>query len=402
MPYTSLRLLFTIVLALLSAISARAQTAPTADDGAKSAETTPATAENLPLISTPELFQVVNPDALKIDKLLDFEKRDIRVTLRNISDQSLQIEGARLTCDCLSFLEKTAPCTLKPGEEVHIAARIDGGHMKTKPFVRTILLDVAGRDVAVLHLTGEVVPMVSYIPTQVMNIGTFAGAYIPWQRTFTLKTAFPPTQQVTLQTPTEDPLFTYELTSVEPQSYSLVVKPKLPMPKGKFHHVIKVPTAGLDQYGPVLLAISGQVTGWRLMLDNPDLSFSTTGLKHEETITKEVRLVFDDDSKAPSRGRRLSRMHRHSQDDDKVEEYAVAKEEQASEKLKELEFWEAIAKNVNASLPAGVTMTTTATPGAVVATLAFPPQFFSRTRRLLIPFTADGQNCGRLILQAAP
>lgn len=401
MPITSLRSFATLILVLLATVSAWPQT-PLATNSANPTEPTAAAAEALPLITPPELFQVVTPDVMKIGKLLDFEKRDIRVTLRNISNQILQIEGTRLTCDCLSFIEETTRGALKPGEELRIAVCIDGGRMKTKKFVRTVLLDVAGQDVAVLYLTGEVIPMVSYAPTQVMNIGSFAGENVPWERTFTLKTAFPPTQQVTLLTPPDDPFFSYELTNSESQSYSLVVRPKLPMPKGKFHHVIKVPVEGLDRYGPVLLAISGQVTGWRLMLENPDLSFSTAGMKHDEAITKEVRLVLRDDSQATGRGRGLARARQHGHDDDNDRDY-VAKDELASEKLKELGMWEALAKTVLATrLPPGVTMTTSATPGAVVATLSFPPQFFSRTRRLIIPFYANNVDCGRLIIQAAP
>jgi hypothetical protein len=387
---------------LLTTVPAWPQATPQATDGAKpTTEPTVATAEALPLITTPELFQVVTPDVMKIGKLLDFEKRDIRVTLRNISNQILQIEGTRLTCDCLSFIEETTRGALKPGDELRIAVCIDGGHMKTKPFVRTVLLDVAGQDVAMLYLTGEVIPMVSYAPTQVMNIGSFAGENVSWERTFTLKTAFPPSQQVTLRPPPDDQLFSYELTTLEPQSYSLVVRPKLPLPKGKFHHVIKVPVEGLDRYGPVLLAISGQVIGWRLMLENTDLSFTTTGMNHEETTTKEVRLVLRDGKSALSSSQKRFQIQRHSEDNAK--EYAVAPEELASEKLKELGMWEALAKQVQAApLPPEVTMTTSATPGAVIATLSFPPQFFSRTRRLIIPFYVGKLDCGRLIIQAAP
>lgn len=400
MPNTSLRLF--VVFAVLGALTAWPQVPPPATNGEKTAERTTAVADAPPLITTPDLFQVVNPDALKLGKLLDYEKRDIRITLRNISDQAWQIEGVRVTCGCLSMLEKTPPCALKPGEELHIAVRIDAGHIKLGPFKRMILVDVAGRDTTLVNLTGEVIPMLSYSPAQVVNLGSFAGENVPWERKFTLKTLFPPTQQVTLLPPPEDSLFSYELTTLEPQSYSLLVKPKLPLPKGKFHQVINLPVQGLDQYGPVMVALAGQVTGWRLMLENPDLSFSTAGMKHDEAITKEIRLVLRDDSQATSRGRGLARAKQHGHDDDKDKDVAVAKDELASDQLKELAMWEALAKTVEAfRLPPGVTMTTSAAPGAVIATLTFPPQFFASTRRFIVPFTANKSDCGRLIIQAA-
>lgn len=400
MSNNSLRSLVTLILALLTAVPAWPQATPQAAASAKPTETTAATAETLPLISTPELFQVVNPDALKIGKLLDYEKRDIRITLRNISNQVLQIKGTRLTCDCLTFLEEVAPGALKPGEELGLALRIDGGQMKIKSFVRTVLLDLVDHDVVVVYLSGEVISMVTYAPTQVMNIGTFAGVNVPWERVFSLKTAFPPSQQVSLLPPPEDPFFSYELTSPEPQSYSLVVRPKLPLPKGKFHHIIRIPTEGLEHYGPVLLAIDGQVTGWFLKLDNPNLSFSTAGMNHEEVTKKEVRLVLRDVGSGAG-GRRLSRLPQHSQSGEAGRDY-VAKDEMSSDKLKELDMWTPLAETVQAQLPSGVTMTAAATPGAVVVTLSFPPQFFSRARRLIIPFYANGASCDSLVIQATP
>lgn len=402
MSNTRLRSFIAVILALLNTFSAWAHDDhPTAKD-ANSAATDAKEAAAPKLLTAPELFEVVNPDAMKMDKLLDFEKRDIRIILRNISDRALQVEGTRVTCDCLSFPEKTAPGTIKPGEELRIDVRIDGGQMKTKPFTRTILLDVTGHDAIALYLTGEVISMVSYAPSQVMHLGSFAGVSIPWQRTFTLKTAFQPDEHVILQTPPEDALFRYELKALEPQSYALVVSPKLPMPKGKFHHIIKVPVEGLDGYGPVLLALGGQATGWRLKLDQPDLLITTTGLNHEESVTKELRLLLDDSKPTPNRMRKLARTMAHKHDDHEQPEYAVAADELASDKLQEPETWEDIAKNVNAVLPAGVTMSASGSPEAVLVSLTFPPQFFSRTRRLLIPFTAYGNNCGRLILQTAP
>lgn len=355
------------------------------------------------VISTPDLFQVMNPAALQLGTITDFAKRDIRITLRNVHSEPLHIERIRVTCSCLVMGSEIPATLLKPQEEISFATKLDAAEIKPGPFSRMVLVEVKGRDISLVYISGTVQPMLRFTPGRGLALGAFAGRDVSWERSVMIESTFPADQAISLQPPAEDELFSYELLSENPQVCKLNIRPKLPLPVGKLHHPVHLPVAGMDNYGPVIVIISGVVTGWRPQLESNQLNIILSEHKPGEAIVKEVRLVMKEQGDEPQAKRFLGASHRQGHDHAETPDNTIAKEELASDITKQITFWEGIAAGLDAPrLPPAVTMTKTPQADSLLLTLSFPADFFVRRRRQIIPFTYNKNNCGMLTITAKP
>lgn len=353
------------------------------------------------IISTPDIFQVVNPAALQLGTIMDFAKRDIRITLRNVHSEPLQIERIRVTCTCLTLAPEPPAGLLKPQEEISFTAKLDAAEIKPGPFSRMVLVEVKGRDITLVYINGTVQPMLTFTPGQALALGTFAGKDVPWERSIKITSAFSEKQNVLLQAPAEDDLFSYELHSDNPQVFSLSIRPKLPLPIGKLHHLVRLPVTGMDNYGPVMLAVNGTVTGWRPVLENNQLNVALSEHKPGETIVKDIRLVMKEQTEEPQVKNPLAAL-RHDHDHAEAPTNTIAKEELANSTIQQIAFWEGIASGLDARLPPSVTMSKTAQADSLLVSLSFPADFFARRRRQVIPFSYNKSSCGMLTITAKP
>ncbi|MDD4539235.1 MAG: DUF1573 domain-containing protein [Lentisphaeria bacterium] len=368
---------------------------PAAQDAAATAQ--PA------VVSTPELFQVVDPAALQLGTIMDFAKRDITITLRNIHSEPVHIERIRVTCSCLSLAAAPPATLLKSQEDITFTVKLDAAEIKPGPFTRMVLVEVKERDITLVYINGTVQSMFSFTPGQILDLGTFAGRDVPWERSFAIASKFPAQQPVSLQPPADDELFSYVLLTDNPQVFKLTVRPKLPLPAGKVQHQVQLPVTGVDNYGPVVLAIYGLVTGWWPVLENNQLHVALSEHKPGEPIVKTLRLVLHEQTAAPQGKKSLAAIrhdHGHHQAEDNPN--AIATEELASDSVKQIAFWEAIAKDITARLPPAVSMATTAQADSLLVSLSFPPDFFARRRRQIIPFSYGKNSCGMLTITARP
>jgi hypothetical protein len=388
-------LLFAFALGLISSFLALSEAAR-----AQIAETVEA---NSKIISTPELLQVMNPAVLQLGTIWDFSKRDLAVTLRNIHTEALHIERIRVTCTCL-IMDSAPPATiLQPQDEISFAVTLDAAEINAGDFSRMVLIEIAGRDISLLYITGKVQPMFSFEPGQILQLGSFAGQDFAWERSINIRSAFPDTQLVSLEPPVADELFSYELLSENPQSYQLHIQPKLPLPMGKLEHLIRLPVTGVENYGPVLLAIHGTVTGWCPVLEDEQLLIKLSELKAGEPIVKELRMVLrDPNAKKKARGSRAALRPRAHQQDADSSANPIAREELASEARQQRAFWEALTPHISARLPASVSMNCSAQEDAIMLSLSFPADFFARRRRMIIPFSYHKNSCGILTIMTTP
>ncbi|MGI5924385.1 MAG: DUF1573 domain-containing protein [Lentisphaeria bacterium] len=355
------------------------------------------------VISEPDLFQVMNPAALQLGNIMDFAKRDIKITLRNVHSAPLHIERIRVTCSCLAIESEVTATLLKPQEEISFIAKLDAAEIKPGPFSRMVLVEVKGHDIILVYINGTVQPMLRFAPGQVLNLGTFAGRDVPWERSITITSTFPAEQTLLLQPPTEDELFNYELLSESPQVFKLSIRPKLPLPIGKLHHLVRLPVSGVDNYGPVVVAVGGTVTGWQPVLESEQLNITLSELQPGEAVVKEIHFVVKEQSEEalarPPFAIRRRQNHNHSE----ASTNTIAKEEFASDVTKQIAFWEGIAAGLDAPrLPPSATMTKTAQADSVLVTLSFPADFFTQRRRQIIPFTYNKNSCGMLTIIARP
>lgn len=355
------------------------------------------------VISTPDLFQVVNPTALQLGTIMDFAKRDIKITLRNIHSEPVLIERIRVTCSCLSLAPAPPATLLKPQDEITFTVTLNAAEINHGPFSRMVLVEVAGRNITLVYINGMVQSMFSFTPGQILNLGTFAGQEVSWERSFSITSTFSAEQAVSLQAPVDDELFSYVLLSDNPQVFKLTVRPKLPLPIGKLQHQVHLPVTGVDNYGPVVLAINGMVTGWQPVLENNQLNIALPELKPGAPIVKTLRLVLHEQTAAAQDKKSLAAIrHDHSHHQAEDNPNAVATEELASDSVKQITFWEGIAKDLTARLPPSVTMATSAQADSLLVSLSFPADFFARRRRQIIPFSYGKSSCGMLTITVRP
>ncbi len=346
----------------------------------------------------PGILQVFDADSLQMGKMLDREQRDFSFRLRNGQAKPLRLKRVRVNCPCLNLQEvPPAELTLAPGDECQVKGRMDAGKLKVGKFNRTVLVEVEGEELQLVHITGESIQMLDFEPGPGIDLGTFAGVDVPWSRTIHIKSRFTGDQVLELLPPPPSENFEYHLEKLSATEYRFEFKPKLPLPRGRLKHLLDIPTRGIERYGSVQVGLFGTVTGWQLAMDKRSLVIDLKKAQAGQSHVCEVKIIHRTKESMRGDSRRLTRIAREKKKAETQESVQlVSEEETAADSLNKLETWQKIAADIRLNLPEEVALEKVPQADGIMLKMTFPENYFAKIPRVAVPVHYQQRMIARL------
>ena len=278
----------------------------------------------------------------------DFHHKPFVYTLKNISDKPVKNITVKSTCNCIQLVAPIENRTLAPGEELPVNFTVSGPHIRNGKFDRVIMVIVEGFPNVKLGVIGENTPLIDFEPAVCINLGNFHG-FTPFKRTFVIKTKLDD-DKLALGQPEENQYFNTKITKTAPQTYTLEVSSKNRVfPIGRLAEKIMVPATGMEHYGPVFVALKGQVVAPRLRIEKNKITITPQDIpeKGPYKTSFEIQMMIIE----------KSRRNVHEKRPDLVAQQPVSVEEAQVNVMEKIETWQMLANGLSfLNLPDGVTV----------------------------------------------
>lgn len=349
----------------------------------------------------PTLLRLADADFINIGKIMDREWRDFSFTLSNTQKRPLKVLKLRANCPCLDITEPVINKVLQPDEGFTGKARINATKLPLGEFHRLLIVEVENEELQLISLRGESVPMLEYEPAQTIELGSFAGVNVPWKRRFKIKSRFPE-GRLQLHEPKASAHFDYKLSSLSAQEFELEISAKMPLPVGRLRQIIDIPCSGVENYGPVQVALFGRVTGWKLALANKVMQLNPQEADDKGRICGEVKLSLADEK---ARGLRMQRMLGRGSTQKKSTKnlpnmQPVSNEEEETDPLDSLETWKSISEELSIDLPEGCELQKTPQPDGVILKLSFTKELLAKRSVMTLMLKRNNKAMQRIVVQS--
>ena len=351
--------------------------------------------------SKQQLLSLPEGDFINIGKIMDREQRDFNFRLSNTQKRPLKLLRLRANCPCLSIAEPGIDRVLEPGESFEGKARINAAKLPLGEFHRLLLVEVENEELQLISLRGESVKMLDYEPTQTIELGSFAGVNVPWKRSFRIKSRFPE-GRLQLHEPEANRFFDYKLSSLSADEFELEISAKPPLPIGRLRHIVDIPCSGVENYGPLQVALFGRVDGWKLALNKTTISLDTQMADEQGYLRGEVKLGLADENAPSPRAQRarFRRTQREELDESQPNVQLVSKEELSSDPQLAVEAWKNIAQELSIELPEGAELQKIPLDDGVSLQLSFSQKLLTDRPALTLMLRRKGKPLQRITVRS--
>ena len=341
-------------------------------------------------------LELVNAEVGSVKDLLDYECRPLKAIFKNRTGKDVVLKKILCGCPCLTLAKDYSNAKVPANGKLELDFSIDGHSIHQENFDRWMLFQINGFPEVFFQLAGNRVTKIRYEPARSINLGTFAGD-VDWKRTIKIISDFE--GDITLEQPDEHPLLKFEMKKTGAGVHELTIMPgKLPMKTGRIRANIRVQVKGAEQltgvkqYGPLVIGVTGEVTGLKFALNRENFIMEREKIKEEGKGMLRTFVILREDKK--SRVKMLS-MHRENVKD--LDSYfPVSKEEEEKRPLDELETWEKIAEDIQVELPEGVKLLKKAAERRIALEFEITPEYLEKAGKgfLQMPVTYQKQSVG--------
>ena len=317
---------------------------------------------------------LIDGDKIKNLTIMDREVRPLSCTLKNISDKPVLVTRIATTCSCLG-IKTYNDITLKPGDTLPVEMTLYGRIVKTEDdgfFGKQFVVFTDGFDATFASVEGHLKTMLSFEPSQVIDLGEFIGDVPTWKRVITINTLFDK-EDISLKPPTDNKFFNITVEKKAKGSFDVTIAPKTPFPVNAIKETILLAVEGIPNYDPIPIRIYGRPRGISFALKSKGCTINKGRINIDEPATFKTQLSLT--TLLPPKGSPIPRRHA-SKNAVHGTLLPVSKEEDEARPFDNPDTWKRFIPDLSVkNLPDGVKVDFTPDKEGITATFTFDPVF---------------------------
>ncbi len=316
---------------------------------------------------------LIDGDAIKDLTIMDREVHSFSCTLKNISNEPVLITRIATTCSCLG-IEPYTDITLKPGDTLLVKLVLYGRLVRRDEedfFAKQFVVFTDKYVPTFASVEGHIKNMVSFEPSQVIDLGEFIGDVNTWKRIITLNTLFDK-DDISLIPPTDNRFFNVTTAKKDKNSFDVIITPKTPFPINLIQETILLKVEGMQNYDPIPIKVYGNPKGIQFAFKSKGCTIHKSRLNLDEPATFKTKLLLT--ALQPQSGRAIPR--RHSSRTAHGTLLPVSEDENEARPFDNPDSWKRFIPDFSVKyLPEGVKVDFTPDKGGITVTFTFEPAF---------------------------
>ena len=317
---------------------------------------------------------LIDGDKLKNLTIMDREVRPLSCTLKNISDKPVLVTRIATTCSCLGIKTYT-DITLKPGDTLPVEMTLFGRLVKKEEdgfFGKQFVVFTDNYVATFASVEGHVKNMLSFEPSQAIDLGEFIGDVNTWKRIITVNTLFNK-EDISLKPTTENKFFIITSEKKGKDTFDVIITPKTPFPINAIRETILMEVVGMPNYDPIPIKVYGSPKGINFVITSKGCTIHKSRLNLDEPATFKTKVSLA--TLLPQKERAIPRRHASARKNPGLL-LPVSKEEDEARSFDNPDTWTRFIPDLSAApLPEGVKVDFTPDKGGITVTFTFSPVF---------------------------